>query len=640
MQNSGLQKGATIMKGLQHSGSMFFLAGLLVLLATPGLALMTDQINFQGELTDASGNPVADDTYAITFALYLTPSATIPLWIEPTVPVAVVNGVFNVKLPHDPGAAPFPPGLFDNELYFGVQVGTDPEMSPRQVLTAVPFAFKAADAEMLGGRIPDEFADAWHSHDFSELSGMVDDGQVPNTISIDHAAHATDADYAGDADNLDGRDSSTFADITHGHDFGDLSGIVNDAQVPNNITINYAASAGSAAQAVNADTVDGQHAAAFMGVGTDLWVDADGDNMSGRLEVATNIIGSGWGESIKGILNTSENGAGVYGISGGTDSYGVAGRATGANGAGIFGEVTGTYGRGVYGLAHHDGGVGVYGHNEYRDNFGYVGYRDAGIYGKNNANGNDGRIGSFWEGVRGYSPTQRGILGVSDSGEGVRGTHQNSGNTGVLGHSLYGIFAQSALAGVYAECTNGNVGYIGGIGAAVYGEASSPSYHAGWFDGKVMVEGTTTTEVLVITGGADLSENFDVSPLDRDILPGMVVSIDPARPGDLMVSQQAYDRKVAGIISGAGDVQPGMRMGQQGTRADGEYPVALTGRVYCWADASQGAIQPGDLLTTSSTPGHAMRVGDHTQAAGTTIGKAMTSLDEGTGLVLVLVSLQ
>ena len=97
-------------------------------------------------------------------------------------------------------------------------------------------------------------------------------------------------------------------------------------------------------------------------------------------------------------------------------------------------------------------------------NFGYVGYRDAGLYGKNNTNGNDGRIGSFWEGVRGYSPTARGILVVSDSGEGVRGTHQNSGNTGVLGHSLYGIYAQSALAGVYAECTNGNVGYIGGVG--------------------------------------------------------------------------------------------------------------------------------------------------------------------------------
>ena len=58
------------------------------------------------------------------------------------------------------------------------------------------------------------------------------------------------------------------------------------------------------------------------------------------------------------------------------------------------------------------------------------------------------------------------------------------------------------------------------------------------------------------------------------------------------------------------------------------------------ADASKGPIQPGDLLTTSNTPGHAMKVTDYTRAQGATIGKAMGSLDEGQGLVLVLVALQ
>ena len=81
-------------------------------------------------------------------------------------------------------------------------------------------------------------------------------------------------------------------------------------------------------------------------------------------------------------------------------------------------------------------------------------------------------------------------------------------------------------------------------------------------------------------------------------------------------------------------------MGQTGSIADGKHPVALTGRVYCKVDASFGAIRPGDLITTSDTPGHGMRVGDHDQAQGAIIGKAMTRLDEGTGLVLVLVSLQ
>jgi hypothetical protein len=120
----------------------------------------------------------------------------------------------------------------------------------------------------------------------------------------------------------------------------------------------------------------------------------------------------------------------------------------------------------------------------------------------------------------------------------------------------------------------------------------------------------------------------------------MVVSIDPASPGRLALTTQAYDRRVAGIISGAGGVKPGMTMSQEGTLAHGQLPVALSGRVYCQVDASFGAIEPGDLLTTSSTPGHAMKVTDAAKAQGAIIGKAMTSLKEGKGLVLVLVTLQ
>ena len=97
---------------------------------------------------------------------------------------------------------------------------------------------------------------------------------------------------------------------------------------------------------------------------------------------------------------------------------------------------------------------------------------------------------------------------------------------------------------------------------------------------------------------------------------------------------------MAGIVSGGGGVKPDMMTGQEGESANGTSPVALTGRVYCWADASKGPIEPGDLLTTSATPGHAMKVADHTKAQGAVIGKAMSGLAEGRGLVLVLVCLQ
>ncbi len=148
------------------------------------------------------------------------------------------------------------------------------------------------------------------------------------------------------------------------------------------------------------------------------------------------------------------------------------------------------------------------------------------------------------------------------------------------------------------------------------------------------------TDVVEITGGADLSERFDLASECGPVAPGTVVSIDPANPGQLMCSASAYDATVAGVVSGAGGVDAGLVMGHQGTRADGAVAVALTGRVWTRCDATGGPIHPGDLLTTSGRPGCAMRVADPDRARGAILGKAMTALEHGTGLVLVLVSLQ
>lgn len=154
------------------------------------------------------------------------------------------------------------------------------------------------------------------------------------------------------------------------------------------------------------------------------------------------------------------------------------------------------------------------------------------------------------------------------------------------------------------------------------------------------VAGNVECSVIQINGGSDIAEPF-VMASGETVLPGMVVSIDPERPAGLRLATTAYDRTVAGVVSGAGGVNPGMTLRHEGTAADGTHPVALTGRVYCYVDADAGGpVRPGDLLTTSDTPGHAMRVEDHDRAAGAILGKAMTSLESGRGLVLVLVSLQ
>lgn len=159
-------------------------------------------------------------------------------------------------------------------------------------------------------------------------------------------------------------------------------------------------------------------------------------------------------------------------------------------------------------------------------------------------------------------------------------------------------------------------------------------------NGDCTVRGVMTSEVVEIAGAGalDLAESFKVNA--DEIQPGMVVAIDSANPGELTVANKAYDRKVAGIISGAGNLRAGLQLGGELMAEDGHQPVALSGRVWCWVDtAYTGPVAPGDSLTTSATPGHAMKVVDYDAAQGAVIGKAMTGLDNGKGLVLVLVNL-
>ena len=108
--------------------------------------------------------------------------------------------------------------------------------------------------------------------------------------------------------------------------------------------------------------------------------------------------------------------------------------------------------------------------------------------------------------------------------------------------------------------------------------------------------------------------------------------------GTLSECQQAYDKRVAGVISGAGDYKPGIVLDKQ--TSGNRQPVALMGKVFCKVDAQFGSVEVGDLLTTSCTPGHAMKTSDPTKAFGAVIGKALRPLLEGQGLIPILIALQ
>lgn len=253
-------------------------------------------------------------------------------------------------------------------------------------------------------------------------------------------------------------------------------------------------------------------------------------------------------------------------------------KATATSGDALTGQTNSTSGKGVQGTARTYTGVnyGVFG---FTDSYqGYGGY----FYNKGSS-GNG--VGLYARGSQDNAPDIV-VGGNSDADDnGIISTSPNYSSSDLVLRSNDSVRIDLDYDG-------------GGEDADFYVSAGGETIF------KVDESGLTTVEVLEITGGADLSEQFDVRT-DQPHLkpePGMVVSIDAVNPGKLLVSSNAYDRTVAGVISGAGGVQTGMLMGHDGTIADGDYPVALTGRVYVWADASYGAIQPGDLLTTSNTP--------------------------------------
>jgi hypothetical protein len=193
------------------------------------------------------------------------------------------------------------------------------------------------------------------------------------------------------------------------------------------------------------------------------------------------------------------------------------------------------------------------------------------------------------------------------------------------GDQLY-FNRQGVSSNAFALQPNSDALFSGRVGIGVNSPAAS-----------LDVNGAIRTHSILITGGADVAEPFRTGP--RALEKGSVVVIDREHPGELALSERAYDTRVAGIVSGANGVNPGIALHQDGALEGGQN-VALSGRVYVLADATSGAIEPGDLLTTSLTPGHAMRVEDHARAQGAILGKAMTGLSSGKGMVLVLVTLQ
>jgi hypothetical protein len=135
---------------------------------------------------------------------------------------------------------------------------------------------------------------------------------------------------------------------------------------------------------------------------------------------------------------------------------------------------------------------------------------------------------------------------------------------------------------------------------------------------------------------ADCAEEFDLAAA-AECEPGAVMVLD--EDGLLRPATVAYDTRAVGVVSGAGTYRPGIVLGADEGKSR-RVPVAMIGKVFCKVDASYGAIRPGDFLTTSPTPAHAMKVLDPERAIGAIVGKALAACPSGRRLVPMLVTLQ
>ncbi len=578
------------------SKSLCFIPGILclslLLLQPIHLAWggVPQEISLQGYLAGSGGMELVDGSYQATFRLYDQPTGGTALWSE-TQTLNLVGGLYDVRLGE---MVALSASLFGGEpRYLGITIAPDSsEMLPRLPITSSAFAFRAADSELLEGYDASEFSPVVHSHSWFSISSRpagLDDG--------DQVGITTESDPTVPAAIKDGISWSELSGVPGGFADGvDDSGILaeDDPQVGSIIISQVPRWDGSAL--VGGTIVDNGN----IGIGTIFpfkklhvvgGAQFDGDNLFASGYTQFNVGGGSIAMNNSGgwpsMVGYSPNGHRRE-ISLSNDVLALAVSSSSAAPSWYNGMII-----------NESGEVGI-----------------------------------------GTNPTER-----LDVGGKVRSTglQVNGSAAFALGGGSINMSTPGGWPGVILYSPNGHRREMAvkdnGLYIAVSPTSSAPDVTNGIW---ILENGRLQSKTLEITGGSDLSEKFDIlNGSGKQIpAPGMIVSIDPDNSGSLMISDSAYDRRVAGIISGAGGVNTGMLMGQKETPADGGYAVALSGRVYCWVDADKGAIRAGDLLTTSDRPGHAMRVDDYGRAQGAIIGKAMSSLESGTGLVLALVTLQ
>lgn len=327
---------------------------------------------------------------------------------------------------------------------------------------------------------------------------------------------------------------------------------------------------------------------------------------------------------------------GVYGYGEDTGVYGdgpTGVRGTSSGGEGVWGS-SGT-GTGVYGTS--TSHVGVYGESITGPVQEPVGAH--GVYGVGDGSGVSGRS-VHGTGVWGISQDEVGVAGESASFHGVYG--ETGGNYGWIS-GVYGKATQSDANGVTGWNEGAGVGVYAYSknGRALFAKGDTGNLIEAWDgDPNAIKFKVTNAGAAYATGGWQGAPDFaELIEPESDAVayePGDVLVISAKSDRAVARSSEPYSTLVAGVYSenpgfvGSPDVME--------DRSKDDIPVAVVGIVTCKVSAENGPIRRGDLLVTSSTAGHAMRA--ESPEPGTILGKALEPLETGTGVILVLVTLQ
>ncbi|MFN8497882.1 MAG: hypothetical protein U0641_08505 [Anaerolineae bacterium] len=310
--------------------------------------------------------------------------------------------------------------------------------------------------------------------------------------------------------------------------------------------------------------------------------------------------------------------AGAEKAGGGGDpvAYGVVGKARASGGAGVYGtnDATSSTPTGVLGSVKAAGGRGVVGQADSLSGFA------VGVFGTSLASG----------GAGGYFENTNGGNGAFIHGQGsardaaalrVRNVQQDRGMAAYLTNSSNFATAHVANAG------SGEVLYLQNGGGDFIRAVNQSETDAKF---RVTTSGDVRADGAFTSPAADFAEMLEGA---AGLEPGDVLVI--GQDGRLTRSTQAYQTSVAGVYSTA----PGFLGGQPMTdKAEDKVPLAVVGVVPVKVTDENGPIQPGDLLTTSSVAGHAMKAGANAPS-GAVVGKALEPQKSGNGRIRMLVTL-